>query len=117
MGSVPQTPYKKNGGDIAGPNQAMKKMSKRKGYKIKGPEYHSDQTGSGTLHYHMPDRKTVLGRKSGHAFITKMTAVGVFGDHWYSHVIDFFNPVSDINDVLDIIDELADENGDDDRCH
>ena len=65
----------------------------------------------------MPDRETVFGHRSGRAFITKMTAVGVLGDHWYSNVIDFFNPASDINDVLDLIDELAGENGDYASCH
>jgi hypothetical protein len=41
----------------------------------------------------------------GHVFyeeLTGFTAVGVFGDHWWAQLIDVFNPLSDVLDVLDM---------------
>lgn len=55
-------------------------------------EQHGDEAGRGTLHYHPPGRESDFGKHGGHGFVTKCTAVGLFGDHWYTEAIDFFNP-------------------------
>ena len=105
--------YREKGADICGSKQAIKKLSKKKGYAKPKIEQHGDDAGRGTPHYHPTGRETDFGKHGGHGFVTKCTAVGLFGDHWYTEAIDFFNPMADINDVLDLIDELSDEDGKD----
>ena len=103
--------YRKEGSDICGSKQVIKRMSKRKGMDIQGPEVHSDHFGMGNEHYHMPGKKrrTVTGARGGHGFVKNLTAVGLFGDHWYTEAVDLVNPISDINDILDIIDPDVNE--------
>ena len=60
-----------------------------------------------------PGRETDFGKHGGHGFVTKFTAVGLFGDHWYTKAFDFINPMADINDALDLMDELSNEDGND----
>ena len=59
-----------------------------------------------------------------HAFYdtTKaFTAVGLLGDNFFTQFIDFFNPISDINEILDIIreaeEELAEEQRNMEECN
>ena len=98
--------YRKEGKDISSSKQMLKKMSKRKGYKKPKVEVHCDDRGSGFEHYHPPGRKTINGAKGGHGFILKkFTAVGLLGDYWYAKVLDFFNPVSDVVDIIDFFED------------
>ena len=72
--------YREKGADICGSKQAIKKLSKKKGYKKPKIEQHGDGAGRGTPHYHPPGRETDFGKHGGHGFVTKFTAVGLFGD-------------------------------------
>ena len=98
--------YLKEGKDIKGSKQMIKKMSKRKGYKKPKVEVHSDECGSGYEHYHPPGRETIYGTKGGHGFILKkFTAVGLIGDCWYAEALDIFNPVSDVVEIIELFED------------
>jgi RHS repeat-associated protein len=104
--------YKKQGKDISGSKKQLKKFSKEKGKpRPEKPEKH----GEGTYHYHLPDRR------GGHGFIVRSNAIipgaffgrDLFGDGFWGNTVDFFNPLSDLQDLLDL---FSDDDDDDDDC-
>jgi hypothetical protein len=42
------------------------------------------------------------------------TATALFGDNAFSEMVDFFNPISDVKDVIDMIGDMT--GGDDDNA-
>lgn len=93
--------FKKKGVDVSGSKNQLKKWAKEKGMEKPSLENHK----GGTDHYHPAGRITSTGKHGGHGFINRnFTAVGIFGDNLFSEVIDFINPISDVCDLLDLID-------------
>ncbi len=92
--------YKKQGKDVYGSKNTLKKWSKKKG-KGKPP---FEQHGEGAPHWHTPDRT------GGHGFVPKTPAIipgatlghDIFGDNLLGDIADFFNPLSDIQDIVDL---------------
>lgn len=56
-----------------------------------------------TIYYHTPNRN------GAHGFLYSLTAVGLFGDNIFSQILDCINPISDIVDGLDLIDEYLND--------
>lgn len=110
--------YRKRNIDIATSKKSMRSMVKRKGIKdSKGKKYIDDKPhGKGDPHGHTADRLPFSGKKGKAAhvftFLKKaaftFTAVNLLGDNAFSQTIDFFNPVSDIYETLEFLENPAD---------
>jgi len=37
------------------------------------------------------------------------TFVGAFGNHWWTNVLDFFNPASDLKDIVGLFNKEGDD--------
>jgi RHS repeat-associated protein len=101
------------GGDVIGSNKMMKKLQKEKGIGKPIKEKHGD----GTTHWHRADRE------GGHAFVEGAAVVpgsalgnDMFGDNPFADVVDFFNPLSDLQDIIDLFNDLFGETGEDEEA-
>ncbi len=104
--------FRKQGKDIHGSKKFIKTLSKKKG---KGKPIF-EKSGKGHLHGHTPDRKNFQGGRGGHGFTNSLllipgSTIGatLFGDNAFGKTIDFINPISDIQDVADFLEEMRPE--------
>ena len=111
--------YRKRNKDIVASKNEMKKLSKKKGRQKPSTETH----GLGNEHYHPSERTKFFpdgsSAKGGHGFIDKANViilgsslgVDIFGDNLIGKSIDFFNPLGDIQDILNLTNEFIQGNG------
>ena len=94
---------KENPVDIHGSKSQLRKWAKDKG---KGkPIFERDRDGTGELHWHRPDRS------GGHGYVNGLIPGAnlgndLFGDNLVGDLVDLFNPFSDLQDILDLIEEI-----------
>jgi len=106
----------RRGEDIQTSKKLAKKLSKRKGGKPIQDAGHTDRGGNiGRNHYHRSDRS------GNHTFYS--TAIpgaylgnDIFGDNFFGDTANFFNPLIDIQELIDLYDDLTME-GDASDCN
>jgi hypothetical protein len=106
--------FRKEGKDIHGSKKFNKTISKNKGKGKTGKPIY-ERSGDGEYHYHTPDRKNVKGGAGGHAFtnsgfVIPLSSLGndIFGDNLFGDAINFFNPLSDAQDLIDLLSGKSD---------
>ena len=79
----------------------MKKWAKDKG---KGKPIR-EKHGDGTTHWHDPSRSRGHGFENSGVFVPGAgLGKDLFGDNLLGEAADFFNPLSDVKDIIDLLD-------------